>query len=293
MGDPLVTCIVATRNRWHLLQRALAGARTQGDVPLEIVVVDDGSSDETERLGPELPGVRYLRREGGGAAAARNAGAAVASGRWLAFLDDDDEWLPGKLQRQLSWISGQGADLGTTGWIRVSPEGLEEPGPPELPMGIQPWGRLLQGNFVNTSTVVMARELFQRAGGFEEGLRSAEDWDLWLRAARFSPLAHLAEFLTRSHVRGGERLTADSEALWRNAIAVQERHFRAVEALPRPWRRKARVALADRCLCAGRAARRRGDGRQACLDFARALRHEPLYCARHLLSGLLRRRGDG
>lgn len=274
MTSPRVSCVIATRDRWDLLQRALACARGAG---VEIVVVDDGSTDDTATLGPGLDGVTWLRRDGGGAAAARNAGAEAATGDWLAFLDDDDEWLPGKLPAQLAVLEGAGASFGTTGWREVFPDGTsaDHRGP-----AAPAWGRLLQGNFVNTSTVLIRRDLFRAAGGFDPSLRSAEDWDLWLRAARRAPLVHLPEILTRSYVRGGPRLTGDAERLWRDAITVQERYLALA---PPEWRRPVRRAYADARLRAGGAALRRRAWATALRDLWRACAADAWYCLRHLV----------
>lgn len=271
----MISCILPTKDRWDLLQRAVASARRQEGVALEIVVVDDGS-----QTAGGVEGARVLRLEGCGVAVARNAAAEVAGGEWLAFLDDDDEWLPGKLSRQSEWLEAGGHAFGATDWISVSPSG-EGPGWPRLAPGVQPWPRLLEGNFVNTSTVLMKREVFREAGGFDPGLRTVEDWDLWLRAARRAPLAWMAEPLTRSWVREGPRLTGDSESLWRNAMAVQERHLREGRPLPGPWEQRVRRALADRALCAAGAAWRRGARWQALADVAYAARRAPCYCLRH------------
>lgn len=281
MNRPQVSCVIATRDRWDLLQRALASARGEG---VEIVVVDDGSTDATATLGPSLPGLTWIRAHGGGAAAARNLGAAASTGEWLAFLDDDDEWLPGKLDRQLAALGT--AAFGTTGWREVMADGatVDHPGP-ERP----PWGRLLQGNFVNTSTVLIRRDLFRQVGGFDESLRSAEDWDLWLRAARESPLVHVPEILTRSYVRGGPRLTGDSERLWRDALRVQERFLRLA---PRDWRGPVRRSYADARLRAARSAWARGARTTALRDLWLAVRTDAAYCLRHFLRQGLRLRSQ-
>lgn len=278
-----VSCLIPTRNRWSLLQRAVASARAPG---VEIVVVDDGSTDETALQGPALEGVRYVRGPGAGVAAARNAGAAVARGEWLAFLDDDDEWLPGKLERQLSWLEGLGAGFGSTGVLEVSEEGALPPrlGPEPGPV---PWGRLLQGNFVCTSTVLLRRQVFLEAGGFDPGLRTSEDWDLWLRAALLSPVHHLPEPWTRYRVQGGEKLTADRERLWRDGITVQRRYAARAS---REWRGPARRTLADACLRVAGAAWRRGAWGQALRDLLAAFRTDPWYALRHLARQALRGR---
>jgi len=277
-----VSCVIPTRNRWSLLQAALASVRAAGVDGVEIIVVDDGSTDLTAEYGPQLPGVRYLRGPCRGASAARNAGAAAATGEWLAFLDDDDEWLPGKLGRQLTWLEEMGGQFGATGILVAESDGTRKarPGPPS---GQVPWGRLLEANLVCTASVVMRRALFESVGGFDESLLRAEDWDLWLRAALQSSLYHLAEPWTVYHEHGSDKLCRDHEALDRDAITVQLRYLPQVQAR---WRGRVRRALADAWLRAGRAAWARGARGRAGADHLQALRWAPGYALRHL-GGLL------
>ena len=106
MGQQKLSVIIPTHNRVGLLPRALASIHAQTSPPAEVIVVDDGSTDGTERLmQSEFPGVWYLRQENRGVAAARNHGIREARGEWLAFLDSDDEWLPQKLERQLDALA--------------------------------------------------------------------------------------------------------------------------------------------------------------------------------------------
>ena len=108
MGQPTVTVVIPTYNRKGLLPRALTSVARQTRPPDEVIVVDDGSTDDTEGLvRREFPDVRYLQQENRGVAAARNRGIREAKGEWLAFLDSDDEWLPQKLTRQLDELREQ------------------------------------------------------------------------------------------------------------------------------------------------------------------------------------------
>ena len=178
--------MVATRNRWPLLARcALPSVHAQEAVDLELVVVDDGSSDETSTRLAELSAdwLRVLRHDvAHGQAAARNEGAGMARGTWLAFLDDDDLWAPRKLRLQLDAASASGA-----GWAYARTIVVDSslrviaddpfPAPAELPE------LMLHGNWMpgGCSNVVVRTELFGRVGCFDESLATVEDWDLWLR----------------------------------------------------------------------------------------------------------------
>lgn len=292
---PLVSCVIPTRDRWSLLLRALSSARAQ-EAPqaghwLEILVVDDGSRDDTARLGPELPGVRYLRGEGRGAAAARNLGAARARGRWLAFLDDDDEWLPGKLHAQLRFAEEGRFHLTSTDWWWVDAQGAARRHEAGIgPGAVSPY-RLLAGNPIATPTVMLERALFEQAGGFDPALRTAEDWDLWLRLAAGRPWGHLPAPWVRCHEHAGPRLTAHQEGLWRDALGVQERHLARLGPLPGPWEGVVRRARADARLRLGGAAWARRARSEALGQWARGLALDPLHGGRHLLRVALKGTG--
>lgn len=185
---PDVSVVIPTRNRWPLLARALRGALAQEGVALEVLVVDDGSSDETaERLAAEIDQrVSVLRNDvSSGVARARNRGIGVARGRWVAFLDDDDVWAPDKLAAQLGAMNGAG--WAWTAAIAVD-EGLR---PLRLMRAPEPDGvadALLMANLIPAlSSVIVRTDLLRDAGGFDESFSALADWDLWIRVARLAP----------------------------------------------------------------------------------------------------------
>jgi len=186
MSAPEATVVIPTHDRWPLLSgRALPSALAQEDIDLEVVVVDEASSDGTneglEALDdPRIRVVRHAvpRRLPG----ARNAGVAAARGRWLAFLDDDDVWAPRKLRAQID-----AAEAGPADWVygrAVVVDGElrpleDDPFPaPERLHGLLDGGNWIPGG---GSNVVVRADAFHAAGGFDESLRFFEDWDLWLR----------------------------------------------------------------------------------------------------------------
>ncbi len=179
---PDVTVIIPTKDRYGFLSRALDSVFAQEGVATEVIVVDDGSSEETAHFLGELadPRLRVLRNaSSAGVAAARNRGIGAARGRWLAFLDDDDLWAPRKLRLQLDRASG-GASFVYCGVVAVGdPDGPTEiaaTDPGQLRDG------LLEYNLVGSPSTVMVRTgLVRRAGGFDEGMSVLADWDLWIR----------------------------------------------------------------------------------------------------------------
>jgi glycosyltransferase involved in cell wall biosynthesis len=189
MAAPLVTAVIPTRNRVAMLAQALAGVLGQHDVPFEVVVVDEGSTDGTAaflaRVAAADGRVRVVHHaEPRGLPAARNAGVQVAEGRWVAFCDDDDLWAPGKLAAQLDVAERVGA-----GWVATSAvvvdEALTPVGVNRLDVSGDVSARLRHSNIfpAGASSMVVDRDLIRSVGGFDESLRSSEDWELWLRLA--------------------------------------------------------------------------------------------------------------
>jgi glycosyltransferase involved in cell wall biosynthesis len=188
-SPPEVSVVIATRNRWKLLStHGLPSALGQEDVELEVVVVDDCSTDDTAARLAELddPRIRVVRHESrGNLAGAHNTGVAEARGEWLAFLDDDDLWSPRKLRMQLDAAKRQRVD-----WVYSAAVVVDEykrvlqadpfPDPQELPH------LLLHGNHVpgGGSNVMARADVVRRVGGFDADLVRFSDWDLWIRLAQ-------------------------------------------------------------------------------------------------------------
>ena len=186
----LVSVIIPTHNRVRFLGGAIKSVLAQSFKDLEIIVVDDCSSEDTEAVVKSFPNgtIRYFkhdRRRGG--AAARNTGIAESIGEYVAFLDDDDEWYPEKLARQTQIMQAAPAEVGGvyTGYFIV------DRGTSQIRGQLVPTDRgdlsetLLAGNCIgSTSSMVMRRSCFEKVGLFDERLPSFQDYDLWIRAAR-------------------------------------------------------------------------------------------------------------
>ncbi|MFL5907145.1 MAG: glycosyltransferase family 2 protein [Solirubrobacterales bacterium] len=184
--DPAVSVVLPTQNRSSMLRQALRSALDQEGVGLEMIVVDDGSSDDTpevlERVEDErLRVIRHERAQG--VSRARNAGIERANGEWIAFLDDDDLWAPGKLRAHLDQSAEGGWTFSYSGAIVIDErmDATRRTHPP----GGDVVGRLLLGSNVigSPSAVLLRADLLELAGGFDERLPQMEDWDLWIRAA--------------------------------------------------------------------------------------------------------------
>lgn len=209
--DPItVSTVVPALNAEAFIARALDSALDQGVAGTEIIVVDDGSTDATCRIVESYRhrGVRLVRHERrSGAAAARNTGIAAARGEYVAFLDADDEWLPGKLQRQLALLRSDAA----MGFVSCRANLLDENGRDtgDIYRGAAPaegshaWRTLLAHPCVATPSVLARRTALHAAGGFNRWMRVAEDQDMWIRLALMGPVGHVPESLVRVYSTPG------------------------------------------------------------------------------------------
>ena len=179
----LVSVIIPTYNRAELVGDAVASVLAQTHADLELVVVDDGSTDATSDVlaGCGDPRLRVLRQENRGVSAARNAGAAASSGSMLALLDSDDVWLPEKLSLQLAYMEATGHEVSQTGEIRIRGDRRVNPMKKHRKPDGAFFRRALRLCLVSPSSVMMTRRVFEEAGPFDETLPACEDYDLWLR----------------------------------------------------------------------------------------------------------------
>lgn len=180
---PFFSIIIPVYNRNHLVRNAIDSVIGQTFRDHEIIVVDDGSTDETPRIEDDYRGrVRYIRQDNRGVSAARNAGLAASRSPWTAFLDSDDRWLPPKLERQARYIEEHpDITIHQTGetWIRNSRR--VNPRDRHLKRDGHIFPDSLELCLISPSAVVMDRSLFETFGLFDETLAACEDYDLWLR----------------------------------------------------------------------------------------------------------------
>jgi glycosyltransferase involved in cell wall biosynthesis len=191
-----ISVVVPTRNRSALLAMTLRSVLRQQDVELEVIVVDEASTDDTPAMlgGLGDARVRVLRHDVPyGVSTARNRGAAAAVGEWLAFVDDDDLWAPDKLAEQLRAAASAGRDWVYTGSVNISDEGHiiygRPPLAPQQMMAVLPRHNAIPGG---GSNVVVRRAAWDRVGPFDTRLRNTEDWEMWIRLAKHGPPAWVA-----------------------------------------------------------------------------------------------------
>ena len=252
-----VSVVIPTYNRADLIGRTIASVLAQSLPPDEVIVVDDGSTDDTEAVVATFgPRVRYVRQDNAGVSVARNRGAGLAGGRWIAFMDSDDLWSPRKLELQLGVMERVSeARWSITGCNMIGPDDVELAGregfEAAFPVFRQEgegaeallsrflgrrdvevagervavlagdaYDALFLGNFVLPSSSVVERSLFAELGGFDPDLRLAEETEFYHRLAARSPVAVLLAPLVGYRTgRAGQQIApANSERLILNAL---------------------------------------------------------------------------
>ncbi len=239
MASILVSVLIPTYNRAYAIQRAIDSVLSQGCESIEVLVIDDGSKDGTrdlirQRYGAD-PRVRYFYKENGGVSSARNLGIRECRGEYVAFLDSDDWWLPGKLALQLAGLS-RVPEAGMI-WTDMQAVGVDDQVlhprylrqmyhtyryfktprdifSQEFTVRTEALGevtlyagdifpKMAIGNLVHTSTVLLRRERLLKIGFFREDYRSGEDYDFHLRTCKHGPVA-FADAVTISYKIGME-----------------------------------------------------------------------------------------
>ncbi len=260
----LVSVIIPTHNRADRVVGAVESVLSQSETAHEVIVVDDGSTDDTRaRLAPYRDRIRLEARQHRGVSSARNHGAGVARGDWLAFLDSDDEWLPDKLARQCAFHRAQPEiSISQTGeiWIRngvrVNP----------CKHHAKPRGDIFEPSLerclVSPSAVMLRRDLFREAGGFDEGLPVCEDYDLWLRLGVRHRFGLVDEALMVKH--GGHDDQLSTRYWGMDRFRVQSLSaLLASGALRGDQRRSAIRTLRGKCSVLANGARKRGRAEDA------------------------------
>jgi cellulose synthase/poly-beta-1,6-N-acetylglucosamine synthase-like glycosyltransferase len=180
-----VSAIIPTYNYGRYLSRAIESVLVQQYPIEEIIVVDDGSTDNTRAVVESFgERIRYIHQSNQGISAARNNGIGIAKGDWIAFLDADDWWMPEKIRLQMEVaVREPEAALIYTGAWRITPDGSRELLAATAVR--QLWPTLRYCNCVSGgSSAIVRRDALVAEGGFDENLRACEDWDMWIRLAR-------------------------------------------------------------------------------------------------------------
>ena len=214
-----VSVVIPTWNRAREVRRALASVHAQSRAADQIVVVDDGSTDETRVMLADEDRIEVLRCRHRGVSAARNEGIRGSTGSWIAFLDSDDEWTSDKLEQQVAAVeSSPTYRICHTDEIWVRNGRRVNPRLKHRKSGGWMYERCLPLCAISPSAVMIERGLFGEIGGFDESLPACEDYDLWLRICSRYPVLYVERPLTIKHGGHSDQLSSTVPALDRYRI---------------------------------------------------------------------------
>lgn len=220
---PAVSVVIPGFNYARFLGEAIDSVLAQTLHAHEIIVVDDGSTDDTPEVAQRYAGkIRYLRTENGGVSRARNTGVAASTGEFITFLDADDRWLPRKLEMQAAAF----AAAPDAGLIHTGSRVFDDEGRGTLcefwPKADLDVHALMRCCSISASSVMIPRAVLDKVGDFDEQFVGTEDWDMWLRIALEHRVVGCPEVLVeyRSH---GRSLSGNADRQFRNSMAVLDK----------------------------------------------------------------------
>ncbi|HYL36832.1 MAG TPA: glycosyltransferase [Bryobacteraceae bacterium] len=288
MPEPRVSVILPAYNVAPFVRAAADSVLSQSWTDLELIAIDDGSSDTTAQELEQIRDarLRLLRRQHQGAAAARNAGLGAARGRYVAFMDGDDRWLEDKLERDIACLDGlPEADLVFSAMRMVDESGRDLGRTIRRWQGVLTLRDLLIENMIGSDTVVMRREVVDRVGCFDEQLPAGSDYDYWLRVALVRPgnLLGSARVSALYRRRPGQ-LTGN----WEQQLEVWQRIMTKMRrACPGAMDEVEHLAGAGFHRAQAAAAYEQGDTQSAARLFRQAVRRAPTFLLKDRRTWLL------
>ena len=223
----LVTVVIPTYNRAELVKRAIGSVLKQTHQAKEVIVVDDHSSDDTQQILSSFGNQIQIisNTENRGVSFSRNRGIEQATGEWIAFLDSDDEWHPGKLATQARYhdknpklMISQCDEIWIRNGVRVNPMNKH------TKKGGWIFQECLPLCIVSPSAVIIKRDIFKDVGVFDEALPACEDYDLWLRIAQKFEIGFLDEKLVTRYGGHADQLSQKYWGMDRFRIQAMEKH---------------------------------------------------------------------
>lgn len=235
-GDgPLISVVIPTYNRQCTLGRAIYSVLNQTYKKIELIVVDDASTDKTDLLIKSIndPRLSYIKLEANrGANHARNIGIERASGEYIAFQDSDDEWLAQKLEKQIELIESSEIkpDVVYCSYLKVKGRDASYlPKPDELHRKGSLSQKLLQGNFITTQSLLVKSDVFKEVGLFDEDMKRLQDWELLLRIANNYELSFLDKPLLITYFSEGS-ITSKPHLLPEAFLSIYKKHFSMIKS---------------------------------------------------------------
>lgn len=253
--NSLVSVVIPVYNRGALIERTVQSVldQTLAASNVEIIVVDDGSTDGTFAILERLYGghgqVRLFQIPNGGVAGARNVGLERARGEWIAFLDHDDIWLPRKLKSQLEVARQTGTGVVHCDWRAVDENGDAMPALFQISEqqwwrgasgGVYPWvcmphpTQFLRNPIISMSVPLIQTELLRKAGGFDAALVPSDDWDLWIRLSQMTNWAFVSQILVH-YVCHENQQHRDNAVAYRSWLRLCRKHPVSARRFPFVW----------------------------------------------------------
>ena len=276
MADELVSVIIPSYNRPERTQRAIDSVAAQSYSPIELIVVDDGSTDPIEdhvQLPETLCDSKLIRHEANmGANVARNTGIDRSGGEYIAFLDSDDEWKPEKIKRQVSQMVSRKYDMVYTGVEHVDRDGRRN-GVNRATAAGDLSKRLLRKNIIGTfSSIIVNKRIIQRAGRPDPDLPCYQDWDWYLRLSRETEIGAIEKPLTIRY-NAGDQISRDFKLKHETAYPIlRERLEDYAET-----KRERAVAVSGLQFQVGYAALANNEYRQARRFFTKSILSNPVF----------------
>jgi glycosyltransferase involved in cell wall biosynthesis len=246
MATPTVSVVIPAYNHAAFLGQTIASALAQSWRDLEVIVVDDGSSDNTAEVAGQFGGsIRYFRQQNRGMAGCRNTAVRKASGEFIGFLDDDDLWTPEYLTTVIPVLqSNPGLAACHTGSQVIDGSGklLPQTSSKTVPSD-RMYDALIDGGFFPPCSVTVRRACLDTVGLFDEGLQGCADWDMWLRVSQRYGFAGIPAVLVYYRVHGGG-LSSNIQHMFTDNLKAAAKHFGPNEGDPRTWPESRRRAYA-------------------------------------------------
>jgi glycosyltransferase involved in cell wall biosynthesis len=268
---PKVSVVIPTYNRGSTIKRAVASVLAQGFPIHEVVIVDDGSTDDTLEILSKIKDsrIKVIESPGrSGAPSARNLGVEASSGEWIAFQDSDDYWFGHKLERQFERLAQfPNAVLCYCGLIQYYDGVLGfVPNKSIRTLEGDIYDELLQASFISTQTIVVKKSTFLESGGFRPDMPRLQDWELVLRLAKLGPFCCVLEPLVIAYSTPGN-LTSDSRKGANARLSILDIHQLSFSAKPALLARHYHIAAKQFLLT--------GSPADAVKYFRKATRHNP------------------
>ena len=236
---PTVSVIIPTYNRAHLIERAIKSVLNQTYQDFELIIIDDGSTDNTNEVLKKYiesdNRIQYIRHKiNKGGSAARNTGIKNSVGKYIAFLDSDDEWLPEKLMEQLNVFKDESYEIGAvySGFQYIDIKGNHK-GRQHIPKSEgYIYDDLLTKNCVGSaSTILIKKECLDQVELFDETLPSCQDWDMWIKIAKYYKFAFVKAPLVKYYIHYNQ-ISNNFKAVVRGEKRVIDKYFRELKKRP-------------------------------------------------------------